>query len=255
MTDLNNIAEIVDRAAHTATAIPQFSDTTPLTAEDAYKVQALSMDRRYSRGETRVGVKMGMTSRAKMLQMNLPDLIWGRLTSGMREEEGGKISYSRYVHPRAEPEVAFIMKKELVGVVTLAEALAAVEAVAPAIEIIDSRYANFKFDHGDVVADNSSSSGFVVGDYFTPETDFRNLGIVMSINGEAVQIGSTAAILGHPLRALVAAARIVEPSGEKLNPGDIVLAGGATAAVALAVGQSVQAEFQNLGTVSFQVEE
>lgn len=255
MTDLNRVAEIVDTAARDAKAIPQFSDDAPLTIEDAYAVQRLSMERRYARGERRVGIKMGFTSRAKMQQMGLSDLIWGRLTSGMREEEGSTISLARYVHPRAEPEVAYLLRAPLGGIVTPAEALAAVEAVAPAMEIIDSRYADFRFDLGDVVADNSSSSGFVLGRWHAPDTDVRNLGLVVTIDGEPVQIGSTAAILGDPVRALVAAARVTGAAGEPLQTGDIVLAGGATAATALAAGQSVQTEFQNLGSVGFRVGE
>lgn len=253
MTDLASIAEIVDTAALTATAIPQFSDTEALSMEAAYAVQALSMQRRYARGEKRIGMKMGFTSRAKMVQMGLSDMIWGRLTDGMREEEGSPISLADYVHPRVEPEIAFLMKKRISGKVTAAEALAAVEAVAPAMEIIDSRYDNFKFDLGDVVADNSSSSGFVLGNWFAPSTDVSNLGLVLSANGRAQQLGSTAAILGHPLRSLVAAARMVALQGEVLDEGDIVLAGGITAAVALAEGQSITADFQTLGSIGFTV--
>jgi len=253
--DLERIAETVDTAAHEATAIPQFSDTAALSLDDAWKVQRLSMERRYARGEKRIGVKMGFTSRAKMEQMGLSDLIWGRLTDGMREEEGGTISLSRYVHPRAEPEIVYLLKKPLAGVVTPMEALDAVEAVAPAMEIIDSRYANFRFDLGDVIADNSSSSGFVLGRWHARDTDVRNLGLVVTIDGETVQIGSTAAILGDPIRALVAAARLVAEADECLEAGDIVLAGGATAATALTAGQAVQTEFQELGSVSFRVGE
>ncbi|CCQ72615.1 2-keto-4-pentenoate hydratase [Magnetospira sp. QH-2] len=255
MTDLAEIAEIVDGAAHTATAIAQFSDTEPLSVDQAYAVQALSMQRRYARGEKRIGIKMGMTSRAKMVQMGLHDMIWGRLTDAMRKEEGGIISMADYVHPRVEPEVAFLIGDTLAGDVTPFEALACVDAVAGAMEIIDSRYDNFKFDLGDVLADNSSSSGFVIGDWQAPDTDIRNLGLIMSINDRPVQIGSTAAILGNPIRSLVAAARMVAAAGEKLYPGDIVLAGGATIADALAVGDSVKTEFQTLGTVAFKVGE
>lgn len=253
MSDLAKIAEIVDEAARTGTAIAQFSDTKILSNEEAYAVQALSMQRRYARGERRIGIKMGFTSRAKQLQMGLSDLIWGRLSSEMMEEEGGVISFSKYVHPRVEPEIAFLIKHELAGNVTPFEAMAAVEAVAPAMEIIDSRYDNFKFDLGDVIADNSSSSGFVVGNWFAKDTDISNLGLVLSIDGHAQQIGSTAAILGDPVRSLVAAARVAASAGEVLAPGDIVLAGGATAAVALAPGQAVETSFETLGTVAFNV--
>lgn len=251
MSGLDTLARTVDEAAHTATAIPQLTDTRQdLTVHDAYAIQALSVARRLERGERRIGVKMGLTSRAKMQQVGVDEVIWGRLTDTMRLEEGGALSRARYVHPRAEPEIAFLMKKPLAGSVTALEAMSAVEAVAPAIEIIDSRYKDFKFTLPDVVADNSSSSGVVVGDWVHPETAIDNLGIVLEADGRAVQVGSSAAILGHPVRSLVQAARLVARWGEQLNPGDIVLAGGATAAHPMTPGMHVRAVFQDLGAVS-----
>jgi len=256
MTSLAELARTVDEAARTANAIPQLTDALPkLSVEDAYAVQALSMHSRYARGERRVGLKMGLTSRAKMQQVGVSEVVWGRLTDAMRLPEGGDLSKKRFVHPRVEPEVAFIMKKSLAGEVSAAEALAAVEAIAPAVEIIDSRYQNFKFALPDVVADNSSSSAFFLGPWNSRETDVSNLGLTMEVNGRAVQIGSTAAILGHPLRSLVAAARLAARAGERLEAGDIVLAGGATAAHPLSVGEYVRATFQTLGVVAFTVVE
>jgi len=254
MTSLAELARTVDEAARSATAIPQLTEAFPaFGVEDAYAVQALSMQRRYARGDRRIGVKMGLTSRAKMQQVGVSEVTWGRLTESMRLAEGGDLSKKRFVHPRAEPEVAFIMKKPLAGEVSMTEALNAVEAIAPAIEIIDSRYRDFKFTLPDVVADNSSSSAFFVGPWASRETDVSNLGLMLEVNGRAVQVGSTAAILGHPLRSLVAAARVVARAGERLEPGDIVLAGGATAAHPLAVGEYVRAIFQTLGAVAFTV--
>jgi len=157
------------------------------------------------------------------------------------------------VHPRAEPEIAFLLKAALPGNVTAAAALAAVDGIAPALEIIDSRYENFKFSLTDVVADNSSSSALVVGSWSNPAIDFSNLGMIFAINGVVKQIGSTAAILGHPIRSLVAAARLAEAAGEPLQAGDIVMAGGATAAEALAPGQHVRLEAQAIGRVEFNV--
>jgi 2-oxo-3-hexenedioate decarboxylase len=254
MNSLAQFATVVDDAARAATAIAQFTESVPLGVEEAYAVQALSLERRFARGEKLVGIKMGLTSRAKMAQVGVDEVIWGRLTDAMRLEEGGSLSWKRYVHPRVEPELAFLMKRELFGEVSPAEALSAVEAIAPAMEIIDSRYRDFKFALPDVIADNSSSSGFVVGNWNRPDQDFSNLGIVMEVDGRAVQTGSTAAILGHPIRSLVAAARMASAIGG-LKPGWIVLAGGATAAHSLVVGQHVRTTIRNLGSVSIRVAE
>src|SRR5262245_38532916 len=190
MADIQGLAQRVDEAARSAQAIAQLSSGTQFSLADAYSIQRASVQRRIARGERQVGIKMGFTSRAKMIQMGLSDLIWGRLTDGMLIEDGGAVPFRRYVHPRVEPEVAFVLKTKLAGAVTLVQALAAVEAIAPAIELIDSRYENFKFSLEDVVADNSSSSGFVVGGWHRPDFDFTNLGIVLSFNGKPVQIGS-----------------------------------------------------------------
>ncbi|GGD53814.1 MULTISPECIES: 2-keto-4-pentenoate hydratase [Sphingomonadales] len=256
MDRLARYAETLDTAAREANATPQITPVdTEFSVTEAYQVQKLSVDRRLSRGERRIGVKMGLTSRAKMQQVGVDEVAWGRLTDAMLIEEGSAMSRARYVHPRVEPEVAFLMKAPLVGKVTAAAALAAVEAIAPAMEIIDSRYENFKFALEDVIADNTSSSGLVIGSWHDPRIDFSNLGVILEIDGEVVQVGSTAAILGHPIRSLVAAARLVAESGEQINAGDIVMAGGITAAPNLAPGQTVRTTVQNLGAVMFQVED
>lgn len=171
----------------------------------------------------------------------------------MQLEEGSIVQRSRFVHPRIEPELAFLLKKPLAGKVTGAQALAAVEAIAPALELIDSRYQDFKFTLPEVIADNASSSGFVVGGWHAPTTDFSNLGLVMSIDGRAVQVGSTAALLGDPLRSLVAAARVSAEAGEPLEAGWIVLAGGATPAEWIHPGQHISMRMQGLGSVGFQL--
>jgi len=253
MADISALAATVDNAAHDATAIAQISEKTAITLDEGYAVQAAAFARRLARGEKQVGVKMGFTSRAKMIQMGIDDMIWGRLSSGMLVEDGGVIDLKRYVHPRVEPEIAFLLGAPLEGPVTATEALAAVDAVAPAMEIIDSRYRNFKFSLADVVADNCSSSGFVLGAWQTPDADLSNLGMVMEFNGRPVQIGSSAAILGHPVRSLVAAARLSTEAGEPLRAGWIVMAGGATAAEALRPGIHVRLMVQDLGFVAFSV--
>jgi 2-oxo-3-hexenedioate decarboxylase len=255
MSQTLEFARLLDDAARHAKAVPQIDPHGERSLADAYAIQSASIQRRLARGERRVGVKMGFTSRAKMVQMGIDDVIWGRLSSGMQVEEGAPLKFARFVHPRVEPELAFVLKKPLAGDATLVEALAAVEAVAPALEIIDSRYRDFKFSLPDVIADNASSSGFVIGAWSDPRQDFGNLGLTLSIDGRVVQVGSTAAILGHPLRSLVAAARLSAAAGEPLQAGWVVMAGGATPAEWIKPGQYVSIEMERLGTAGFHVEE
>jgi 2-oxo-3-hexenedioate decarboxylase len=253
MNQIEHYATLLDDAAFHAHEVEQFDKDGKLSMTDAYAIQAASIGRRIARGEQRIGVKMGFTSRAKMLQMGLADVIWGRLTNAMRVAEGGSVRHSRYVHPRVEPEIAFLLKKPLAGNVSNAEALAAVEAIAPALEIIDSRYKDFRFSLPEVVADNASSSGFVVGDWADPKIDFSNLGLTLNINGRVAQVGSTAALLGHPIRSLVAAARLSAEAGEPLEAGAIVMAGGATSADWIHPGHHISVDMQKLGRASFHV--
>ena len=244
----------LDNAARTATAVPQFEPDS-FDIDTAYAIQQASIAARYQRGETLVGMKMGFTSRAKMVQMGVHDMICGRLTDQMLVEDGGSISTADFVHPRVEPEIAFLLKRKISGTMTPMQAMDAVEAVAPALEIIDSRYQNFKFSLEDVVADNSSSSAFVVGDWHSPMQDLSNLGMVMSFNGRPIEIGSSAAILGNPARSLAAAARLSLQHHIELDAGSIILAGGATAAAALSSGIAVSLEVQNMGVTGFSVKE
>ncbi|VCU71156.1 4-oxalocrotonate decarboxylase [Pigmentiphaga humi] len=252
---LPDVARELDEGATLPREVEQFVERRPMTLADAYEVQRMLIQRRLDRGQRRIGMKMGFTSRAKMIQMGVHDMIWGRLTHDMRVDEGGELSLATRVHPRVEPEIAFLLRKPLSGVVSAIEALDAVEAIAPALEVIDSRYKAFKFSLEDVVADNASSSGVVIGNWHKPDIDFSNLGLIMSCNGKAQQVGTTAAILGHPLRSLVAAARLVAQAGEILPEGSIVMAGGASAAEALVAGTWVELEMQNLGRVGFHVTE
>lgn len=220
---LEMIAQQLDEAARTGQAIPQFSIEQALSVDEAYAVQNMSMSLRRSRGERPIGFKMGLTSKAKMKQVGVDEVIWGHLTSSMQIADGGEFSIAGSVHPRAEPEIAVVMARPLAGNVSAAQALAAVEYICPAIEIIDSRYRDFKFSLSDVVADNTSASKFVLGNRISAGTDVSNLGMVVEVNGSTRAVGSSAAILGHPVRSLMAAASMVEKWGHSLQPGDILL--------------------------------
>ena len=173
--DIEALAERLDTAAREAQAIPQLALEVELSESQAYEVQAASIARRLARGEQRNGMKMGLTSRAKAIQMGVDDVIWGRLTDAMLVEEGASVSMSKYVHPRVEPEIAFLLSRPLPAGASALEAQGAIAAVAPAIEIIDSRYKDFKFSLGDVIADNTSAAGIVIGAWNRSIEDISNL--------------------------------------------------------------------------------
>lgn len=253
---IRELAEIVDGAAFHATEIGMLTLQYPeLTLDDAYAIQDASVRRRMERGEMLVGMKLGLTSRAKMEQVGVHEPILGHLTTSMVVNDGGVISLGELCHPRAEPEVAFILAEDLYGPVTPAQALGAVAGVCAAIEIIDSRYKDFKFALPDVVADNTSASRFVLGSNVVPPdlVNLGNLGIIFEVNGKIVEIGSSAAVLEHPARALAELATMLARRGKYLEAGQVILSGGATAAVALAAGDRVRAVIDELGSVEIVV--
>ncbi|GAA3984272.1 fumarylacetoacetate hydrolase family protein [Actinomadura viridis] len=248
--DVGELAARLDAAAREVRAIPRLTDGLPpgteLGVDAAYRVQRAVIERRRARGERLAGVKMGFTSRAKMIQMGVDDVIWGLLTDAMLVESS--VDVSRLVHPRIEPEIAFLIGRP---VRSAADVDTAVAGVAVGFEVLDSRYRDFSFTLPDVIADNASAAGFGVGPWHAPDrvADLTNVGLVMEIDGRVAQTGSSAAILGDPLRSLRAAARLAGQAGITLEPGWIVLAGAATAAVPLPAGAHVRVTGAGLGRV------
>ncbi|XRQ15936.1 2-keto-4-pentenoate hydratase [Actinomadura welshii] len=243
MVDVNALAARLDDAARDARAIPRLTDEAPFDVATAYAVQRAGIERRLRRGERPAGVKMGFTSRAKMVQMGVDDVIWGLLTDRMLAESS--VDVSRLIHPRIEPEIAYLIGREVRSVT---EVESAVAGVAVGFEVLDSRYAGFSFTLPDVIADNASAARFGFGAWHPPR-DVSNAGLLVEIDGRAVQTGSSAAILGDPARSLRAAARLALGSGMKLEPGWIVLAGAATAAVPLPKDAHVRITGAGLGAV------
>ena len=248
--DPAGIAEQLDKAATTATAIPQLAAEVGLDVDAAYGVQAALVQRRLDRGERLVGLKMGLTSKAKMAQVGVDEVIWGRLTDAMWVPDGGSVDVSTYIHPRVEPEVAFLLDRLPEPGEPLGAFTDAVRAVAPAIELIDSRYANFTFSLPDVIADNTSAAAFVIGPWSPVPDGLDNLGVLLEIDGRVAQVGSTAAILGDPRRALDEGVRLAGRHGVRLREGWVFLAGAATAAVPLRPGAQVRAVVEKLGTAT-----
>ncbi|MEU5214482.1 fumarylacetoacetate hydrolase family protein [Streptomyces sp. NPDC020742] len=247
---MHKLAARLDEAARRGEVTSQPSQGAPLSVADAYTVQELSLARRLDRGERLVGVKMGFTSRQKMAQMGVDEVIWGRLTDAMLVPEGGRLPPGCCIHPRVEPEVAFLIGRDIPPGARPETITSAVTAVAPALEIIDSRYADFRFTLADVVADNASAAGFVLGAWRAVPSSLDCLGVLLEVDGRIAEAGSTASVLGDPWRSLVAAARLTGRAGMPLQAGWVVLAGGATAAVPLRPGALVRTVVESLGSAS-----
>ncbi|MFD9127293.1 2-keto-4-pentenoate hydratase [Kitasatospora sp. NPDC059571] len=241
------LAARLDEAARSRTATAQLAAAAGADTDDAYAVQAALVERRLARGERAVGLKMGLTSHAKMAQMGVSEVIWGRLTDAMDVPDGGSVDTADYIHPRVEPEVAFLMARDVEPGDAFEDAVA---AVAPALELIDSRYADFRFSLPDVIADNTSAAAFTVGPWQPLPAGLADLPVRLEIDGETVESGSTAAILGDPRRAFEEAVRLADRSGVRLREGWVLLAGAATAAVPLRPGAAVRAVVEGLGTAS-----
>ncbi|ANQ85045.1 4-oxalocrotonate decarboxylase [Azoarcus olearius] len=252
--DIVRLCERVEGAQTRAYAIPKLTDEYPaMTIADGYAVQSELRRRYLAQGHRLVGWKAGLTSKAKMKQMGVDVPSIGFLTDRMARPENAAISTADLVHPRVECEVAFVMKRELRGPgCTAADVLAATDYVLPAVEIIDSRFAGFKFDLPSVIADNGSSARFVGGGRarYVEELDLRTLGVVLEKNGEIVAMGASAAVLGHPAEAIAMLVNILADLGETLPAGSFVMSGGITEAIAVQPGDSVVARFQELGSVS-----
>ncbi|MFC4913610.1 2-keto-4-pentenoate hydratase [Actinomadura gamaensis] len=244
MTDVRGLAARLDGARRERRAIGMLSASEPkLDVPTAYDVQRAGIELRRTSGERFAGVKMGFTSRAKMVQMGVDDVIWGQLTDRMLVESAADVA--SLIHPRVEPEIVFLIGRD---VIRPADVDTAVAGVAVGYEILDSRYSDFKFTLPDVIADNASASGFGIGAWHGPR-DVSNVGMVLEIDGRVVQTGSSAAILGDPVRALRAAARLATEAGIVLRAGDVVLAGAATAAVPLPANAHVRVTGAGLGSV------
>lgn len=255
--DKSTIERLAD---HLETCELKARDTLKITDEypdmdwdDAYAIQDEIKRRKIARGARIVGLKAGLTSHAKMKQMGVETPVFGFLADYFVVPEGGEAKMSELIHPKVEPEIAFVTKAPLKGPgCHIGAVLAATDFVMPAIEVIDSRYRDFKFDLKSVVADNCSSSRFVVGGRMAPvdNLDLRTLGVVLEKNGQVVSLGAGAAVLGHPAAAIAMLANLLGERGEEIPAGTLILSGGITEAVAVAAGDNVTLRIQELGSVN-----
>lgn len=248
------LAEHLESAELQARAVPKITDAYPaLDLDDAYAIQAELRRRKEARGHRLAGLKAGLTSRAKMKQMGVEVPVFGLIFDYMSVADGGEIKSAELIHPKVEAEIAFVLKRPLRGPgCHVGAVLAATDFVVPAVEIIDSRYENFRFDLPSVVADNTSSSRFVVGGVARSieGLDLRTLGMVMEKNGEIVAMAAGAAVLGHPAAAVAMLANHLAQRGEEVPAGTFIMSGGATEAVLVQKGDAIQVRYQDLGSVS-----
>jgi 2-oxo-3-hexenedioate decarboxylase len=252
--DIDWAATVLLGCADTATERgPVTADWPELDVATAYAVQDEALGRRLARGERLVGVKLGLTSRAKQQRMGIATPLTAWLTDAMVLGAGEPVTAGRFIHPRVEPELVFVLGERLAGPgVTAARALAAVRSVYGGAEIIDSRYKDFKFTLPDVVADNASSGAYVTGPVGLPPEalDLAMEAVLVEVDGVVADSATGAAVQGHPAEALARAANDLGRRGLALEPGWIVLTGGMTDAVPLAAGTTVSLHFTSLGSVA-----
>lgn len=238
--------------------IAPLTETWPsMNVADAYAVQLRNVRRREAEGDSVRGYKVGLTSRAmqSMLGVDQPD--FGHLLASMVLSSGTCVDRASLIAPRVEPEMAFVLGTRLCGPgVDVADVLAATDFVLPAIEIIDSRIVGWRIAFADTVADNASGARVALGTQRAPldAVDPRLAGVVLERNGEIVETGATAAVLGHPA---VAVAWLVNTLGERgvpFEPGQVVLSGSCTRAAPVEAGDRVQMEMAGLGSVEVRFE-
>jgi 2-oxo-3-hexenedioate decarboxylase len=256
--------DVARAATVLAAAEAQRVDRGPITAEwpeldleTAYQVQDEILCRKVESGEHVVGVKLGLTSRAKQQRMGIDSPLTAWLTDRMVLPAGAPLVVGQLIHPRVEPEIVFVLGERLAGPgVTAARAMEAVSHVYGGLEVIDSRFTDFKFTLPDVVADNASSALFVVGGVARKpdDVDLALEACLLTLDGEVVDSATGAAVQGHPAEALALAANALAKRQQVLEPGWVVLTGGLTDAVFVEPGSRVSADFSNLGSVTLRCE-
>jgi 2-keto-4-pentenoate hydratase len=254
-------ADLVEKAAAallgayaSRTPLPPLTDSHPdLLVADAYAIQVAQVAAWTARGAVVKGHKVGLTSAAMQRQLGVDQPDFGVLLDSMFLAEGVTAEFGRFLQPKAEPEIAFVLGRPLRGPgVTVAEALAAVDFVLPALEIIDSRIADWKITLADTVADNASSGAVVLGSrpVRADSLDLSLAGCLLHRNGRLEGTGAGGAVLGSPVNALVWLANTLGARGVGLEAGHVILPGSVCAAIPFGPGDTVSATFDRIGSVS-----
>lgn len=257
---IEELAERLDRAERERVQVGQFSLAHPdMTLEDGYAVSRAWMRRKIAGGRKVIGHKIGLTSRAMQRSSNVTEPDFGTLLDDMLFLDGHDIPIERFIEPRVEVELAFILKRPLQGPsCTLYDVLNATDYVTPAIEIIDARIERIDPATGvtrkvfDTISDNAANAGIVLGGRpVKPDTvDLRWVSALLYRNGVIEESGVAAAVLNHPANGPAWLANKLAPHGEMLEPGQIVLGGSFTAPVFARPGDSFHVDYGPLGAIS-----
>ena len=224
---------------------------------DAYEIQLINIRQRVAEGARVLGHKVGLSSKAMQQMMGVDEPDYGHLLDEMQVFEHTPVHTGRYLYPRVEVEVGFILADDLPGAdCTEDDVLSATEALVPSIELIDTRITDWKIKLCDTIADNASSAGFVLGEarVSPADVDVQMIEAVLTRNGDLVAEGRSDAVLGNPVTAVAWLARKVESFGVRLKKGDIVLPGSCTRAIDVRAGDEFVADFAGLGAVRLSFE-
>lgn len=246
------------RDAYRNAQIPPLRDgLDPDDSAGAYNVQLINTRFWQAGGRRIIGRKIGLTSKAVQAQLGVDQPDFGVLFEDMRISDGGVLRCAAVLQPKVEAEVALVLGKDVEPEGSPEQIADATAYAVAAIEIVDSRIANWKITFADTVADNGSSGFFVLGSQWVDlkGLDLYTCGMVLEIDGAVASVGAGAACLGHPLKAASWLARTLFAAGEGLKAGDIVLTGALGPMVALTPGERVRARVAGLGTVSFSYQE
>lgn len=253
---LVDAAQALQNSRDTAKPISRVSERFDIsTVEDAYAVQDLNTERALQAGRRLSGRKVGLTSFAVQQQLGVDQPDFGMLFADMEVCDGGVIDCSQLIQPKAEGEIAFVLKRDLPAVdTTLAELVSAIDYVLPALEIVDSAIEDWKITLVDTVADNASSARYVLGKIPVPlaQLDLSLEGMTLHKNGELVSTGVGAACLGNPLDACLWLAQTMAKAGRPLLSGDVLLSGALGPMVAVSAGDRLHLRLTRLGDVSCQ---
>lgn len=227
-----------------------------MTIVDAYAIQQMNLRQRLASGRVLVGHKIGLTSKPMQTLLGVDEPDFGYILDDMVTTTDSVLPRSRFCAPRVEPEIAFLLRKPLQGPhVTVDDVRSATEAVAVALEVVDSRIADWKLRLCDTVADNASSGAVVLGEWipFSATTDLPSCHAVLQINGEEIDSGPGSAVLGDPAAAVAWLANALAPFGTKILPGQFIMSGSFTGAAFVDTGDNASATISGLGTVSLTI--